>query len=145
VHKTGLAAGVLTTLNRRLMIRGTPRRHAAVQYAVSDPRTREMQISSAGMPGPFLLSASGCRVLEIQGIPPGLFDPSVNYETLQIKLHWQLGTFLHEQVSDAFDTEGESFGIERLRAVCAAESHRAPQEFLGRIFSAVENFAHGRT
>lgn len=58
VHKTGLAASqVLTTLNRRLMIRGTPRRHAAVQYAVFDPRTREMQISGAGMPGPFQLSA----------------------------------------------------------------------------------------
>src|SRR5713226_7929692 len=35
VHKTGQSPGdVLSTLNRRLLIRGTPRRHAAVQYAV---------------------------------------------------------------------------------------------------------------
>src|ERR1700738_5323754 len=35
VHKTGQSpALVLSTLNRRLMIRGTPRRHAAMQYAV---------------------------------------------------------------------------------------------------------------
>lgn len=136
VHKTGLAAsGVLTTLNRRLMIRGTARGHAAVQYAVFDPRTREMQISSAGMPGPFLLSASGCRVLEIQRIPPGLFDPSVTYETLQIRLEpGDSVLFFTDGLSDAFDTEGESFGIERLQAVCAAESHRLRRSSSGGYF-----------
>lgn len=78
VHKTGVSPSqVLATLNRRLMIRGTQRRHAAVQYAVLDPRTREMEIASAGMPGPLHLFARGCRVMEIQGIPPGLYDPSV--------------------------------------------------------------------
>src|ERR1700736_1915418 len=73
VHKTGQSpALVLSTLNRRLMIRGTPRRHASMQYALFDPRTQEMQIASAGMPGPLHLWARGCRLLEIQGIPPGL-------------------------------------------------------------------------
>lgn len=66
VHKTGQSpAAVLSILNRRLMIRGPPRRHAAMQYAVFDPRTQEMQISSPGMPGPLHLSAGCCRVLEI--------------------------------------------------------------------------------
>src|ERR1700730_7853027 len=87
VHKTGQSpAAVLSTLNRRLMIRGTPRRHAAMQYALFDPRTREMQIASAGLPGPFHLSARGSHLLEIQGIPPGLFHPAVTYETLKITL-----------------------------------------------------------
>ena len=37
VHKTGTSPGdVLATFNRRLMIRGMPRRHAAVQYALFD-------------------------------------------------------------------------------------------------------------
>src|ERR1700751_922249 len=57
-HKTGQSpSSVLSTLNRRLMIRGTPRRHASVQYALFDPRTQEMQIASAGMPGPLHLWA----------------------------------------------------------------------------------------
>ncbi len=147
VHKTGLAASqVLTTLNRRLMIRGTNRRHAAVQYAVFDPRTREMQIAGAGMPGPFHLSAGGCRVLEIQGIPPGLFDPSVTYETLRIKLDpGDSVLFFTDGISDAFDVEGESFGTEKLQAICETESHGSPAELLGRIFSAVDRFAYGRT
>lgn len=87
VHKTGIwPSHVLAMLNRRLVIRGTHRRHAAVQYALFDPRTREMQIASAGMPGPLHLSTQGCRALEIQGIPAGLFDPSVAYETRNITL-----------------------------------------------------------
>src|SRR5436309_14476320 len=59
VHKTGTSpSDVLATLNRRLMIRGMPRRHAAIQYAVFDPRSHEIRIASAGMPGPLHLSAT---------------------------------------------------------------------------------------
>jgi len=72
VHKTGQSPGsVLSTLNRRLLVQGVPRRYSAAQYAIFDPRTAEMHVTSAGMPGPFHLSAEGCRVLEIPGLPPG--------------------------------------------------------------------------
>ena len=147
VHKTGQSpALVLSTLNRRLMIRGTPRRHAAMQYAVFDPRTREMQIASAGMPGPFHLTARGCRVMEIQGIPPGLFDPGVTYQTSQLILEPDDSVlFFTDGISDAFDIEGESFGIERLQAICETQVFGSPTELLGQIFSAVERFARGRT
>lgn len=147
VHKTGQSpAHVLSTLNRRLMIRGTPRRHAAMQYALFDPRTREMQIASAGMPGPFHLSAQGCRVMEIQGIPPGLFDPGVTYETSKLILEPNDSVlFFTDGISDAFDTKGESFGIERLQAICETQLRGSPMELLSQIFSAVERFAHGRS
>jgi serine phosphatase RsbU (regulator of sigma subunit) len=86
VHKTGTSPhDVLGTLNRRLMIRGMPRRHAAMQYGVFDPRTHELQVTSAGMPGPFYLCANGCRSLELTGMPPGLFANS-SYETLTLRL-----------------------------------------------------------
>src|SRR5229473_2527647 len=86
VHKTGTSpSDVLATLNRRLMIRGMPRRHAAMQYAVFDPHSHEVRIASAGMPGPFHLSANGCRNLKLCGIPPGLFA-AANYETLTLRL-----------------------------------------------------------
>ena len=53
VHKTGTSpSDALATFNRRLMIRGMPRRHAAVQYAVFDPQSNDLRIASAGMPGP---------------------------------------------------------------------------------------------
>jgi sigma-B regulation protein RsbU (phosphoserine phosphatase) len=86
VHKTGTSPGdALATFNRRLLIRGMPRRHAAIQYAVFDPRSRDLHIASAGMPGPFHLCADGCRSLELSGIPPGLFADT-RYETLTVRL-----------------------------------------------------------
>lgn len=86
VHKTGQSPSeVLSILNKRLMSRGGLRRHAAILYGVFDPHSSEMRIASAGMPGPLHLSGKNCRVLELSGIPPGLFADS-DYETLTVKL-----------------------------------------------------------
>src|SRR5271157_3680681 len=75
VHKTGQSpSDVLCTLNRRLTIRGIPRRYTAMQYAVFDPVAGAMLIASAGMSGPFHVSQCGCRALELSGLPPGLFS-----------------------------------------------------------------------
>jgi len=144
VHKTGTSPSeVLATLNRRLMIRGMPRRHVAIQYAVFDPGSQEVQIASAGMPGPLYLSRDGCRILELTGIPPGLFAGS-DYDTLAVKL--QPGDsllFCTDGLTDAFDRNGEQFGIERLHQLCSAERFASPAAMLGTIFATVENFAHG--
>jgi phosphoserine phosphatase RsbU/P len=145
VHKTGTSPhDVLATLNRRLMIRGMPRRYAAIQYAVFDPHSHELQIASAGMPGPFHLCASGCRNLELCGTPPGLFA-AANYETLTLRL--QPGDsvlFSTDGITDAFGRKEEQFGIERLQEICDAQRFASPTELLGRVFAAVQIFSHGR-
>src|SRR4029077_4293853 len=57
VHKTGQSPGtVLSTLNRRLLLQGVPRRYSAAQYAVFDPQSCDLHITSAGMPTPLHLS-----------------------------------------------------------------------------------------
>jgi len=145
VHKTGTSPhNVLATLNRRLMLRGMPRRHTAIQYALFNPLTQELRIASAGMPGPFYLGAHGCRALELTGIPPGLFA-ATSYETLTLRL--QPGDsvlFCTDGITDAFDPDGEQFGIERLQELCHASRPISPTELLGRIFAAVEEFSRGR-
>ncbi len=126
------------------MIRGMPRRHTAIQYAVFDPLRHELQVASAGMPGPFHFCANGCRSLELKGIPPGLF-PTASYETLTLRL--QPGDsvlFCTDGVTDAFNHQGDQFGIERLQELCDAERIASPAEYLGRIFAAVESFSCGR-
>ncbi len=145
VHKTGQSpAAVLSTLNRRLLVRGVSRRYSATQYAVFDPRTAQMHVTSAGMPGPFHLSAEGCRVLEIPGLPPGLFAEA-QYDTSTLTL--QPGDsilFCTDGITDAFNTENEAFGISRLQSVCENGLRIPPRELLGRIFAAVEAFIQGR-
>jgi phosphoserine phosphatase RsbU/P len=145
VHKSGEAAGkVLSTLNRRLLVRGMPRRYSATQYAVFDPRTREMHIASAGLPGPFHISQRGCRALDIPGMPVGLFEVA-RYETAKLKLEpGDAMIFCTDGITEAFNIHGESFGCARVARICEAERKAAPPKFLSQIFAAVERFTHGR-
>jgi serine phosphatase RsbU (regulator of sigma subunit) len=144
VHKTGTSPhdvlGTLTSANDS--------RHApparGYQYAVFDPHSHELQIASAGMPGPLYLCANGCRILEVNGIPPGLFA-TATYETLTLRL-WPGDSvlFCTDGITDAFDRKGEQFGIEQLQELCDAEPPASPNELLACVFAAVESFAGGR-
>jgi serine phosphatase RsbU (regulator of sigma subunit) len=72
VHKTGISSDqVLATMNRRLMIRGLPARHAALQYAVFNPSTREIQISTLECRGHCI---SPARVANCSSCPAFLPD-----------------------------------------------------------------------
>ena len=91
VHKTGTSPhDVLATLNRRLMIRGMPRRNTAIQYAVFNPHSHELQIASAGMPGPFHLSANGtARPIfnyRVSGSQLNNLPPNPNLTTFKVTL-----------------------------------------------------------
>jgi len=145
VHKTGEPPGkVLSTLNRRLLVRGMPRRYSATQYAVFDPAKREMHIASAGLPGPFHVAPQGCRALEIPGMPAGLFEVA-KYGTLTLKLEaGDSVIFCPDGITEAFNREGESFGLARVAAICEGELKRSPPRFLSQIFEAVEDFTRGR-
>jgi sigma-B regulation protein RsbU (phosphoserine phosphatase) len=126
------------------MIRGMPRRHAAIQYAVFEPVSHDLRIASAGMPGPLHLSSDGCHVLEVAGIPPGLF-PATSYDTVTVRL--QPGDsvlFCTDGITDAFDEDGEQFGIERLLEICCATPVSSSRELLGRIFAQVARFVRER-
>jgi sigma-B regulation protein RsbU (phosphoserine phosphatase) len=145
VHKTGQSpCTVLSALNRRLLVQGVPRRYSATQYAIFDPRTAQMLVTSAGMPGPFHLTAEGCRVLEIPGLPPGLFaDAEYDVSTLTLRPGDSV-LFCTDGITDAFNTENEAFGISRLQSLCDKGLRIPPRELLARIFAAVETFTQGR-
>jgi phosphoserine phosphatase RsbU/P len=141
VHKTDESpSDILSALNKRLMSRGGLRRHAAIIYGVFDPRSRELQLASAGMPGPLYFSAKGCTVLDLSGVPPGLFADS-EYETLTLKLEPGDSMVLcSDGIIEAQNARYDDFGIDRLMTVCNENSSASPTELLGRIFSAVHEF-----
>jgi phosphoserine phosphatase RsbU/P len=146
VHKTGQSpSDVLCILNRRLTIRGIPRRYTAMQYALFDPACGSMHIASAGMCGPFHISQGSSRALELSGLPPGLF-PNATYETYPLQIApGDSVVFCTDGVVEAQNDEGESYGIERLTALCTSTCQLSARELLGQIFSAVGEFAGGCT
>jgi phosphoserine phosphatase RsbU/P len=133
VHKTGTSpSDALATFNRRLLIRGMPRCHGAIQYAVFDWRTGDLQIASTGIPGPFHLSADGCRALDLSGIPPGLFA-GTSYESQTVRLNpGDSVLFCNEGITDVFDRDGEQFGVERLQELCRDHRHLLADRTFGQ-------------
>jgi phosphoserine phosphatase RsbU/P len=142
VHKTGTPPSeVLALLNRRLVARGIPRRYTTIQYAVFDARTREMCIASAGMAGPFHLSRRGCRILQLPGIPPGLFS-AASYETLTIQLDPGDSVFFcTDGLIEAPDGRGEQFGLPRLQALCNENQFAHPAKLLQTVFATLDSFS----
>jgi phosphoserine phosphatase RsbU/P len=146
VHKTGqMPDAVVSLLNKRLLLRGTPRRHCALQYAVYDPRSREMRITSAGMPTPLHLSRrEGCRFIDLGGIPPGLFA-NARYETSSIHLApGDSVLFFTDGITDARNLRDEEFGNKRLLALCQTHRDLLPNDLLERVFSGIESFTRGQ-
>ena len=142
VHKTGQTTSrVLSVLNERLHLRGIPGRHTALQYAVFFPTTREMHISSAGMPGPLLIRDGHCRALQVAGIPPGLF-PGVQYDDFLLKLeHGDSLLFCSDGLTEARDAEDEEFGVERLQELCARNAGASPLDLLEQVFGGIQTFS----
>ena len=105
----------------------TPR-YAAVQYARFDPRDGTLQIASAGMNGPLILSAHGYRELELRGIPPGMF-PETDYESETVQLEpGDSVIFLSDGFSESQNSAGEFFGMEGVQKVCEPLRRNAPEE-----------------
>lgn len=143
IHKTGKRPGhVLSLLNERLHLRGIPGRHSAIQYAIFYPANGQMIISSAGMPGPFLLREQDCSLLQIAGIPPGLF-PGVSYDEFSLQLQLQPGDsvlFCSDGLTDAHNIHDQEFGSEGIKHFCRRHYSDAPLDLLGRIFASLESF-----
>lgn len=136
VHKTGTPPPmVLSTVNRRVMLRGVSPRYAAVQYGCFDPR--------AGMAGPLILSARGCRELELRGIPPGMF-PETEYESETVQLERGDVIFLSDGFSESQNSTGDFFGMERVQEVCESLREKTPEEILRRMTKAVVSYSCDR-
>ncbi len=99
-----------------------------------------MCIVSAGMPGPLLLRGKTCQVLQIAGLPPGLF-PEASYDELSLQLHPGNSVFFcTDGLTDARNMYDEQFGVERIQEVCLRHSGEPSLELLRHVFSAIEEF-----
>jgi phosphoserine phosphatase RsbU/P len=141
IHKTGQhPERVLSLLNERLMLRGIAGRHTAIQYALFDPPRAQMSIVSAGMPGPLLLRGRETQVLQIAGIPPGLFS-GVRYDMLTVNLEpGDSVLFFTDGLTDARNKDDQEFDLQNMREVCHRHAGETRLLLLGHLFEAIQEF-----
>jgi len=144
IHKTGMEPRrVLSLLNERLLLRGIPGRHSAIQYALFEPATGGMRIVSAGMPGPLLLRGEDSRVLQIGGLPPGLFSIAT-YDELSVQLEpGDSLLFFTDGLSDARNIHDQEFGVEGIQEIFRRHTGESPLDLLRHLFSAIQDFTVG--
>jgi sigma-B regulation protein RsbU (phosphoserine phosphatase) len=133
-------ANVLSLLNKRLLLRGIPGRHSAIQYALFDPTSARMRIVSAGMPGPLLLRGEDSSVLQVTGLPPGLFSVAT-YDELSLQLEpGDSLLFFTDGLSDARNLQDQEFGVEGIQDLCRRHAGESPLDLLGHLFLAIQDF-----
>jgi serine phosphatase RsbU (regulator of sigma subunit) len=95
------------------------------------------------MPGPFHLTADSCRVLELPGLPPGLFE-NTQYDAVTLELTpGDSVLFCSDGITDASTSPtNPSMSNEYRRS--AITGCLPPRELLARIFKAVKTLAIGR-
>jgi sigma-B regulation protein RsbU (phosphoserine phosphatase) len=117
VHDVTPPAAVVAELNRRFALDGTVEQYFTALYGVLDLRKREFKFTSAGHPGPLVISVGGAR--RFRACPPAvgfLPDATFSEQTLQCDGGDRL-YFYTDGVFEVENGEGEQFGEERLQEV----------------------------
>jgi len=99
-----------------------------------------MRIVSAGMPGPLVLRGNDSRVLQIAGLPPGLFS-SATYDELILQIEpGDSVLFCTDGLTDARNIHDQDFGLDGIQDVCRRHAGESPLDLLGHLFSTIQEF-----
>ncbi len=125
------AALTLAAVNRGI-ISEIPQGMVTMLYAQLHPTRGELQIANAGHTFPLLLNGR-VEELEIPGLPLGI-DLDIDYDQMSIILEPGDTIVLYSDgVTEAFNSEYEMFGIERLQALLAANEQLKPRALMMRL------------
>ncbi|MDD5543622.1 MAG: SpoIIE family protein phosphatase [Acidobacteriia bacterium] len=136
-------AEMLARVNWSLCQRRVEGRYMTLCYAVWDSETRHLVIANAGLPKPVYCKKNSVELLEVSGVPLGLFDDVV-YEELSVHLEpGEMVVFYSDGISEAMTREDVEFGTERLLQAIGNHCDLDPAALKDVLFSAVLDFAHG--
>jgi sigma-B regulation protein RsbU (phosphoserine phosphatase) len=114
-------------------------------YGVYDPKTRELQYSCAGHPPPRVKSCQGNRIYSMDcdpNLPLGISaDQCYPGKAHTLRPGDQL-VFYTDGITEAFNHEGDQFGVERLDAALNRCENEAP-ELIDAVLCDLDRFTNG--
>lgn len=114
-------------------------------HAVLNIKTGVLSYCNAGHNPPYVLRAGGGKfeTLKATGIPFGVME-DMPYSVAEVALHPGDTLFVYSDgISEAFNPEGEEFGVDRLEAALAAVRGRSANEIVERVLADTTTFANG--
>ncbi|MDJ0816041.1 MAG: SpoIIE family protein phosphatase [Desulfobacterales bacterium] len=140
-------AVVLRYLNEHLCKVAEPSFMTAL-FAVYDASRKTMRIARAGQPLPMIYRASENKAFELDcpGVYPLGIEPyAIEVPTTEVALSPGDRFLVYtDGLSERFDTEGNSYGEERLLKPLAAENPAGPRDVVSAIMADVDRFAGDR-
>jgi sigma-B regulation protein RsbU (phosphoserine phosphatase) len=136
-------AEMLVRVNWSLCQRRIEGRYMTLCYAVWDDIDHTLKIANAGLPKPVFCCDGKVELLEVSGVPLGLFQDVVYEER---NLHLNPGdtvVFYSDGISEAMNAEDAEFGTERLLQTVRQHCTLEPAALKEKIFEAVRDFANG--
>jgi phosphoserine phosphatase RsbU/P len=133
---------MLADIDGPLQIPGNNGQFVALTLAIYNAQTHELRLANAGFPPPLLVRDGQVKVLEVLGVPLGLF-PDSSYEALRVAL-WpgDIVAFCSDGIHEQTNAEDEEFGIHRLCARLASiGGNMSAEEIADQILSATTDHA----
>lgn len=120
---------------------------ASLFYAEYEPRSRMLQYVNAGHNPPIIVrpQAESCEVfhLRAEAVPIGMFaDTQFAATEFQLAKDDILVAYT-DGITEAANTSGDLWGLERLESLSRSCNRRAPNEIVERILAEVTDFANG--
>jgi phosphoserine phosphatase RsbU/P len=133
-------AGVLMSSNTILYERQLEEYYCTLCYAVFDIKRRFVTLANSGLPYPVRCSGDVVSVVEIPGVPLGLFPGSVYDEVTFDLVPGDVYVFCSDGVYDANNARGQEFGAERLLEIVRETRLLPAREIVGAIVTAVHEY-----
>jgi phosphoserine phosphatase RsbU/P len=136
-------AEMLSAVNLSLAERRIAAQFVSIIYAVWDDEKRTLLVANSGLPKPIYCHDGKIELIEVTGLPLGLFD-EVDYDEVSFKAKpGDLFVFISDGILDARNRHGHSFGQERVEAIVAGCASKSADCVVNEIFKAVTEHAAG--
>jgi hypothetical protein len=134
-------AEILHRVNRSLCRDTNTNGFVTLLYAVLDPTTRQLCLTSAGHPLPLIHNDSELKEIEVYGLPLGL-QPDAGYVEVGVSLAPGDTVLLYtDGVTEAVSSSRELFGFERLAALVQREGRRTAEALVERTLAVARAFS----
>src|SRR5579863_4974740 len=128
------SAEMLSAVNLSLAERRIEAQFVSLIYAVWVDAERTLTVANSGLPRPIYVHGNKNEVIEITGLPLGLFDEA-EYDELTFRMKpGDMFVFFSDGILDARNRKGELFGrgrVEKIVSECAGKS-RSEERRVGK-------------
>ena len=134
---------MLSAVNLSLAERRVEAQFVSIIYAVWDDEHRTLTVSNSGLPRPIYVHGGKNEVIEVTGLPLGLFDEA-EYDELHFRMKpGDMFVFFSDGILDARSRKGDLFGRGRVEKIVAENHGSTAAQMVDFLFKAVADHSAG--